>query len=76
MASGTKDEEKPDIRRQRLEKALGHPVREEMFAELNERSAGPPELANILGKRLSLITYHYRVLEMLGGIPAPDATES
>ncbi len=76
MASGTRDEEKPGLRSQRLKDALKHPLREEMFAELNKRSVGPPELADILGRRLSLVTYHFRVLEVLGGIPTPESAES
>lgn len=72
MASGTKDEEKPGLS-QRLKDALTHPLRAEMFAELNKRSVGPAELANTLGKSLPVITYHYGVLETRGGIPAPDA---
>lgn len=73
MASGTKDEEKPDTDRKRLEKALKHPLRETMLAKLNGGSMGPSELAALLGKELPLITYHYRVLDAAGGLPGKDA---
>jgi DNA-binding transcriptional ArsR family regulator len=76
MASGTRDEEKPGLRSKRLEDALKHPLRAQMFAELSKQLVDPLELADILGKRLPLVTYHYRVLDVLGGIPKPDVAET
>jgi DNA-binding transcriptional ArsR family regulator len=67
MTFGTRDEEKPGLRSKRLEDALKHPLRAQMFAELNKRSMGLPELAVALGKPLARVEYHYGVLEAAGG---------
>lgn len=74
MASGTKDEEKPGISDKQREKAVKHPAREAILAELAGRSIEPPELAAILDKPLPLIEYHYRVLEAVGGLPEKDGS--
>lgn len=75
MASGTKDEKKPDIDRKRLERALKHPLRETMLDRLNGGSMEPSELAALLGKEPRLIAYHYRVLGVAGGLPGRDTPE-
>lgn len=69
MASGTKDDEKADISRRRRSKALKHPIREAMYAELEERPMGLSELAEKFNESLPWIEYHYRVLEAVVGIP-------
>lgn len=67
MAAGTKDEEKKrEVRR--LEKALRHPMRTRLRREL-EDGFGPVELAAGLDQPLRWVTYHYRVLEAVGGLP-------
>ncbi|HEY8813898.1 MAG TPA: helix-turn-helix domain-containing protein [Candidatus Dormibacteraeota bacterium] len=76
MASGTKDEEKPGFRGQRLEDALAHPVRAQMFSELSKRPLGLPALADLFDKPVGWVRYHYRVLEAVDGIPAPDVRDS
>lgn len=74
MPSGTRDEEKPDTGSRQRKKALKHPVREAMLAELDERAMELAELATILGKPLALVEYHYRVLEAVGGIPEEESS--
>jgi hypothetical protein len=74
MPSGTRDEEKPDTGSRQREKALKHPVREAILAELNGRMVEPAELAAVLGKPTPLIEYHCRVLEAVGGLPGEDAS--
>lgn len=76
MAPETKDEEKPRLRRRCLERALRHPLRAQMHAELNKRPVGLVELADRLGGQLPVIAYHYRVLDALGALPKPDASET
>lgn len=74
MPSGTRDEEKPGAGSRQREKAMKHPLREAMLAELDGRWMEPPELARVLGKPTPLIEYHYRVLEAVGGLPGDDAS--
>lgn len=49
----------------RLVKALNHPLRARVLAVLNERTAAPVELAQILGEELSNVSYHCRELHKL-----------
>lgn len=64
------DDPESSTRRRRLTKALRHPVRTQMYAELRKkRAVGPSELACTFGKPLPWVTYHYGVLEGLGGAP-------
>jgi hypothetical protein len=76
MSSGTKDEEKPDTGSRQREKAMKHPLREAMLAEMDGRVVEPAELAKVLGKPMPLIEYHCRVLEAVGGLPGEDASDA
>jgi DNA-binding transcriptional ArsR family regulator len=49
-----------------LIKALGHPVRVEALSVLTDRVASPKEIAAAIGKKLSNVSYHVRVLDELG----------
>ena len=46
----------------RLVRALGHPLRADLLASLNEKVASPNELAKQLGEGLSQVSYHVKVL--------------
>lgn len=73
MEAGTSDEESSGLSR-RVEEALEHPLRALMFAELTKRSLGEAELAEVLHIPPARSSYHYRVLERLGGVRAADET--
>lgn len=45
-----------------------------MFTELTKQSLGRAELAEVLGTPFAMASYHYRVLERVGGIRAADET--
>lgn len=49
----------------RLARALNHPLRARILAVLNERTASPKELADLLGEKLSNVSYHTRELRDL-----------
>lgn len=48
---------------QRIIKALGHPLRVEILAILNDRTASPNELSKELEEGLSQVSYHVKVLK-------------
>ena len=48
---------------QRVIKALGHPLRVEILAILNDRMASPNELSKELEEGLSQVSYHIKVLK-------------
>src|SRR3954454_4029492 len=50
----------------RYVKAMSHPLRVRILAILDERSASPHELSQILDARLGTTAYHVRTLEQLG----------
>lgn len=50
---------------QRVVKALGHPLRVEILAILNDRMASPNELSKELEEGLSQVSYHVKVLRDL-----------
>lgn len=52
----------------RLIKALGHPVREHIFAVFNERIASAREIGSELGAEVSSFYHHIELLEELGCI--------
>ena len=52
----------------RLIKALGHPVREHIFAVFNERIASAREIGEELGADVSAFYHHIELLEELGCI--------
>jgi len=47
---------------QRLIKALGHPLRQRLLHELNQRTASPNELAQVLDEPLGNVSYHVKIL--------------
>jgi DNA-binding transcriptional ArsR family regulator len=59
---------KPDrnISDPQLAKALAHPLRVAILAELEERTASPSDLATDLDASLGLVSYHVRTLARLG----------
>lgn len=67
MEAGTSDEESSGISR-RLEEALEHPLRAQMFTELTSQSLEQAELAKVLGIPFATVSYHHRVLERVGGL--------
>jgi DNA-binding transcriptional ArsR family regulator len=52
----------------RLAKALAHPLRVQLLAQLNQGVASPNELAKRLGEPLTNVSYHVRMLHDLGCI--------
>lgn len=73
MSPGTKDKEKQREVRS-FEKALRHPIRTRLRAELSNGSS-LDELAAGFHQPLDWITYHYRVLEAVGGLPTADSAD-
>jgi DNA-binding transcriptional ArsR family regulator len=55
-----------DISDPRIIKALTHPLRIQILAALDERTASPSELADELGAPLGNVSYHVRTLADLG----------
>ena len=68
------DEEMPERENRRLARALEHPLRRRIFAELNEQPASLSSLARALDVPLSMVGYHYAVLGAVGGVRATDRT--
>lgn len=58
----------------RYVKALSHPMRVRILAILQERTAGPVQLAEWLGGSLGSVSYHVRTLHQLGLIELVDET--
>lgn len=60
---------------------LSHPVRARVLAILDQREASPKEIADLLGEKLSNVSYHVRVLrdsgliELVGTSPRRGALE-
>ena len=52
----------------RLAKALSHPMRARILAILNERTASPNEISEMIDERLPNVSYHVRALLDLGCI--------
>src|SRR5947199_7951973 len=50
----------------RYVKALSHPLRVRVLAILEERTASPVQLAELLGASLGVVSYHVRTLEKFG----------
>lgn len=55
-----------DISDPQLAKALAHPLRVAILAELEERTASPSDLAETLGAPLGSVSYHVRCLHRVG----------
>ena len=58
----------------RYVKALSHPLRVRILAILQERTASPVELAQVLEGTLGTVSYHVRTLHQLGLIELVDET--
>lgn len=56
----------------RIARALNHPLRTEIIAILNDRSASPREMADMLGEELSSVSYHTKELLKLECIEVVD----
>jgi DNA-binding transcriptional ArsR family regulator len=52
----------------RIAKALSHPMRARILAILNDRTASPNEIAEMIDERLPNVSYHVRALLDLGTI--------
>ena len=59
----------------RYVKAMSHPLRVRILAILDERSASPHELSQMLDARLGTTAYHVRTLEQLGLIKLVKETK-
>jgi DNA-binding transcriptional ArsR family regulator len=70
MASTTLDLVDP-----RIAKALSHPMRARILAILNDRTASPNEIAEMIDERLPNVSYHVRVLLDLGCIELVDTAQ-
>jgi len=55
-----------DINDPRLVKALAHPLRVQILAVLQDRTASPSDLSDELGAPLGNVSYHVRILAKLG----------
>jgi DNA-binding transcriptional ArsR family regulator len=55
-------------------KAIGHPLRMQLLARLNERVASPVELARELDESVQLVSYHVRILRDLGFVELVSTT--
>lgn len=75
MEAGTSDEGHTGFD-PRLEAALAHPLRAGMFAELSVRALDQSDLAELLEMPIGEASYHYRVLERLGGVRAAEETRA
>jgi DNA-binding transcriptional ArsR family regulator len=58
----------------RYVKAMSHPLRVRILAILQERTASPVELAQVLDATLGTVSYHVRTLHHLGLIELVDET--
>jgi DNA-binding transcriptional ArsR family regulator len=59
----------------RIAKALSHPMRARILAILNERTASPNEIAEMIDERLPNVSYHVRALLGLGCIELVDTAQ-
>jgi DNA-binding transcriptional ArsR family regulator len=59
----------------RIAKALSHPMRGRILAILNERTASPNEIAEMINERLPNVSYHVRALLDLGCIELVDTAQ-
>jgi DNA-binding transcriptional ArsR family regulator len=66
MEQTTEDEESGFARP--LTRALAHPRRERIFAELNRRKIARTGYSEALGESPPEVAYHLRVLEKLAGL--------
>ena len=59
----------------RIAKALSHPMRARILAILNERTASPNEIAEMIDERLPNVSYHVRALLDLDCIELVDTAQ-
>src|SRR5919107_5509795 len=59
----------------RIAKALSHPMRARILAILNERTASPNEISEMLDERLPNVSYHVRALLDLECIELVDTAQ-
>lgn len=63
------------------QRALAHPVRAQIFTELEKRPASPSQLAHAVGESVGVVSYHVRVLaeaglaELVGTVPKRGALQ-
>jgi DNA-binding transcriptional ArsR family regulator len=63
------------------QRALAHPVRARILAELERRAASPSQLADVVGESVGVVSYHVRVLaeaglaELVGTVPKRGALQ-
>jgi DNA-binding transcriptional ArsR family regulator len=64
-----------------VQRALAHPVRAQILAELERRAASPSQLADVVGESVGVVSYHVRVLaeaglaELVGTVPKRGALQ-
>lgn len=64
-----------------MQRALAHPVRAQILAELEKRAASPSQLARVVGASVGVVSYHVRVLaesglaELVGTVPKRGALQ-
>lgn len=64
-----------------VQRALAHPVRARILAELEKRPASPSQLADVVGESVGVVSYHVRVLteaglaELVGTVPKRGALQ-
>lgn len=73
MAPRSKASQKPGVD-VGVVKAIGHPLRMQLLARLNERVASPVELARELDESVQLVSYHVRILRDLGFVELVSTT--
>jgi DNA-binding transcriptional ArsR family regulator len=59
----------------RIAKALSHPMRARILSILNERTASPNEISEMIDERLPNVSYHVRALQDLGCIELVDTAQ-
>lgn len=69
------NERQREIVDRRVAKALGHPLRVEILAEVNKAPMSPSEFQRQRAKILSGVAYHFRELEKLGCIELIDTRQ-
>lgn len=66
MVAGAKGPRPPEYVDQRLAKALAHPMRVQILAEVNKGVTSPKEFSEAVHAPLSKVAYHFRELEKFG----------
>lgn len=66
VVAGAKGPKPPEYVDQRLAKALAHPMRVQILAEVNKGVTSPKEFSEAFHAPLSKVAYHFRELEKFG----------